>query len=188
MMIAQHMAMSATVQKCSFFGDRLHLPISFSRSWKICHASFRRKQLTVRPRPRHRRLQSCCRLYSNPSWGKTATVKTSISRPSRLPFCRAHGVRTWVLEFSAMPSTLTHLECSQSGCGHPVDYSPTRNLCPECGSPLLARYDLDKAKQTLTLDALRMRPHTMRRYDEVLPDARPVNDHLRVKFLEHAPG
>ena len=73
-----------------------------------------------------------------------------------------------------MPSTLTHLECSRSGCGHTIDYSPARNLCPECGSPLLARYDLDKAKQTLTLDTLRTRPHTMWRYDEVLPDARPV--------------
>ncbi len=174
MMIARHMAMSATVQKCSFSGDRLHLPISFSRSWKFCPASFRRKQLTVRPRPRLRRLQTCCRLYTNPSWGKTATVKTSISRPSRLPFFRAHGVPTWVLECPAMPSTLTHLECSRSACGHTIDYSPARNLCPECGSPLLARYDLDKAKQTLTLDSLRTRPHTMWRYDEVLPDARPV--------------
>ena len=129
----------------------------------------------MRPRPRLRHLQTRYRLYSNPSWGKIATVKTSISRPSRLPFSRAHGVHTWVLECPAMPSTLTHLECSRSGCGHTIDYSPARNLCPECSSPLLARYDLDKARQTLTLYSLRTRPHTMRRYDEVLPDARPVS-------------
>lgn len=73
-----------------------------------------------------------------------------------------------------MPSTLTHLECSRSGCRHIVDCSPVRNLCTECGSPLLARYDLDKARKSLTHDALRARPHTMWRYDEVLPDARPV--------------
>ena len=78
-----------------------------------------------------------------------------------------------MLECPAMPSTLTHLECSQSGCGHTIDYSPARNLCPECGSPLLARYDLDKAKKTLTLDALTTRPHTMWRYDEVLPTPGP---------------
>jgi threonine synthase len=43
------------------------------------------------------------------------------------------------------------------------------NLCPECGKPLLARYDLAKAAQTLTKEALRQRPANLWRYAEVLP-------------------
>lgn len=43
------------------------------------------------------------------------------------------------------------------------------NLCPACGKPLLARYDLETAKRTLTPAALRDRPATLWRYAEVLP-------------------
>lgn len=43
------------------------------------------------------------------------------------------------------------------------------NLCPACGKPLLARYDLDAAKRTLTKAALHDRPPTLWRYAEVLP-------------------
>lgn len=43
------------------------------------------------------------------------------------------------------------------------------NLCPACGKPLLARYDLARAAQTLTPDALAARPQTLWRYEEVLP-------------------
>ena len=39
---------------------------------------------------------------------------------------------------------------------------------------MLARYDLAAAERTLTLDALRTRPRTMWRYEEVLPGASPV--------------
>jgi threonine synthase len=39
---------------------------------------------------------------------------------------------------------------------------------------LIARYDLSAAKRTLTLEALRTRPRTMWRYEEVLPGAPPV--------------
>lgn len=64
-------------------------------------------------------------------------------------------------------STLTHLECS--ACR--THYTPDRlfNLCPACGKPLLARYDLERAARTLTPTALRRRPATLWRYAEVLP-------------------
>lgn len=64
-------------------------------------------------------------------------------------------------------STLTHLECSAcKEC-----YEPDRlwNLCPACGKPLLARYDLDRAAETLTKQDLARRPPGMWRYAEVLP-------------------
>src|SRR5262245_11662217 len=72
-----------------------------------------------------------------------------------------------------MPSTLTHLQCSRPDCANVVSHTALRNLC-SCGAPLLARYDLSAAERTLTLDALRTRPRTMWRYEEVLPGAPPV--------------
>ncbi len=71
-----------------------------------------------------------------------------------------------------MASALTHLECSK--CGTRLDYLRPQNLCPVCRSPLLARYDLAAARQTLTLEALRTRVVSMWRYEEVLPPASPV--------------
>ena len=73
-----------------------------------------------------------------------------------------------------MLSTLSHLECSRPGCGSVVSHALAHNLCTVCNSPLLARYDLEKARQTLTLQALRTRGASMWRYAEVLPDAIPV--------------
>ncbi len=73
-----------------------------------------------------------------------------------------------------MPSALSHLECSQPACAATLDFSPARNLCPSCQAPLLARYDLDGAKRTLSLDALAGRRPTMWRYEEVLPGVEPV--------------
>ncbi len=73
-----------------------------------------------------------------------------------------------------MPSTLTHLECSRSTCGNVLQYSSLQNLCPVCHGPLLARYDLATARQTLTRSALATRPVSMWRYEEVMPAATPV--------------
>ena len=74
---------------------------------------------------------------------------------------------------AAVPSsTQTHLECSR--CAAEYDYSSARNLCDECASPLLARYDLETARSSLSLAALTNRPHNLWRYTEVLPDAVPV--------------
>ena len=71
------------------------------------------------------------------------------------------------------PSSQTHLECSR--CGSDFAYSPAQNLCSQCSSPLLARYDLDAAKRTFNLQALARRPDTIWRFSEVLPDAEPVS-------------
>jgi len=73
-----------------------------------------------------------------------------------------------------MPSTMTHLQCSNAACKKAASYSSLQNLCPTCNAPLLARYDLALAGRTLTLDALRDRARTMWRYEEVLPAAPPV--------------
>jgi len=73
-----------------------------------------------------------------------------------------------------MSSPLTHLQCSRQVCKKVVSPTSLQNLCPACNSPLLARYDLSYARQTLTLEALRTRARTMWRYEEVLPDAAPV--------------
>ncbi|MCL4860075.1 MAG: threonine synthase [Caldilineaceae bacterium] len=68
---------------------------------------------------------------------------------------------------TATRSTLTHLECGK--CAATYDANQLINLCPACGRPLLVRYDLKKAAQTLTKAALAARPATLWRYEEVLP-------------------
>src|SRR5262245_29721120 len=73
-----------------------------------------------------------------------------------------------------MSSALIHLQCSRPACGKVTSYSSLQNLCPACNSPLLVRYDLSSAGETLTLNALRTRARTMWRYEEVLPGASPV--------------
>jgi threonine synthase len=74
-----------------------------------------------------------------------------------------------------MSSAITHLQCSRENCGKVISHAALQNLCPVCKSPLLARYDLDAARQTLNLDALRDRVRSMWRYEEVLPGAPPVS-------------
>ncbi len=63
-------------------------------------------------------------------------------------------------------STLSNLECSETGKLFPVD--ELRNLSPE-GAPLLARYNLQVAARTLRPDYLGGRRADMWRYHEVLP-------------------
>src|SRR5687768_5551805 len=62
---------------------------------------------------------------------------------------------------------VTHLECSLCGLRH--EAGVPQNLCTDCGKPLLVRYDLEKAAQTLTPDSLSSRESTLWRYREVLP-------------------
>ena len=64
-------------------------------------------------------------------------------------------------------STLTHLECG--ACRGEFEAETLQNLCPRCGKPLLARYDLAKAATTLRADSLRGREPSLWRYAEVLP-------------------
>ncbi|HEV7698725.1 MAG TPA: threonine synthase [Pyrinomonadaceae bacterium] len=62
---------------------------------------------------------------------------------------------------------VTHLECALCGLRHEANV--LQNLCIECGKPLLVRYDLDKAAETLTKDSLTGRVSSLWRYREVLP-------------------
>ena len=85
-----------------------------------------------------------------------------------------------------MPSTLTHLQCSRDTCAKVVPHTSLQNLCSACKAPLLARYDLSVARRTLNLDALRTRPYTMWRYEEVLPGAPPITLGEGMTPLVHA--
>ncbi len=64
-------------------------------------------------------------------------------------------------------SYLSHLECPE--CARDCAADELRTVCPECGSPLLARYDLPLARARLDRDALVARPNTMWRWRELLP-------------------
>jgi threonine synthase len=64
-------------------------------------------------------------------------------------------------------STLTHLECGMCGTRYTADR--LHNLCTHCQRPLLARYDLEHAAQTLTPETLAQRKPGLWRYAEVLP-------------------
>jgi len=64
-------------------------------------------------------------------------------------------------------SFLTHLECGL--CRGRLAADGLRNLCPKCGKPLLARYDLDGARAAVTPSAIAGREPTMWRYRELLP-------------------
>lgn len=64
-------------------------------------------------------------------------------------------------------SALTHLECSI--CGERHDATELHTVCTACGRALFARYDLEHAKASLSLDSLAGRPWSMWRYAEVMP-------------------
>src|SRR5262245_24854731 len=87
---------------------------------------------------------------------------------------------------SCTMSNISCLECSRPACRKVTSYSAARNLCPVCGAPLLARYDLDAARRTLTLSGLQSRARSMWRYQEVLPDGPPVTLGEGMTPLVHA--
>jgi threonine synthase len=62
---------------------------------------------------------------------------------------------------------VTHLECGLCGLEH--EARRLLNLCSNCGKPLLVRYDLERAKITLTKESLAGRRADLWRYREVLP-------------------
>jgi threonine synthase len=62
---------------------------------------------------------------------------------------------------------VTHLECAACGLKH--EARRLHNLCTECGKPLLVRYDLERAGDTLTKESLSARRADLWRYKEVLP-------------------
>ncbi len=67
---------------------------------------------------------------------------------------------------SARHSFLDHLACPRCAATHAAE--ARHNLC-DCGSPLLARYDLAGLGAALSRDALTSRPPDLWRYHELLP-------------------
>ncbi|PYQ02548.1 MAG: threonine synthase [Acidobacteria bacterium] len=65
---------------------------------------------------------------------------------------------------------LTHLECTK--CGRRYEPGQVLNLC-ECGAPLFARYNLDRAAKNMRPGHLALREPTLWRYDDVLPVDNP---------------
>ncbi len=63
-------------------------------------------------------------------------------------------------------SFISHLECPQ--CGKVFSWKEVHHLCA-CSSPLLTRYDLEKAKRFMTKESLAGREASMWRYRELLP-------------------
>jgi threonine synthase len=70
-------------------------------------------------------------------------------------------------------SFLTHLECGL--CKKEYDSNKIWNLCPECGKPLLARYDIEAAKKAFPKEKLKGRVNTLWRYKEMLPVLKEEN-------------
>jgi len=67
-------------------------------------------------------------------------------------------------------TTLTHLECTR--CARRVEAGRAWNLC-ECGGPLTARYDLERARQSWSRDWVNNGPSNIWRYAPVLPVSKP---------------
>ncbi|MGI6574382.1 MAG: threonine synthase [bacterium] len=68
-------------------------------------------------------------------------------------------------------SFVSHLECPK--CQKSYSTQEIQHLCG-CGSPLLARYDLEQVKKVMTKEALKSRAANMWRYLELLPVSDPV--------------
>ena len=62
----------------------------------------------------------------------------------------------------------THLECSVPCSDARYDARVEQHLCPKCGMPLLARYDLDRAREWKR-DSLAGRDANLWRYRELMP-------------------
>jgi len=64
-------------------------------------------------------------------------------------------------------SFITYLQCYS--CGNHFNAEKIQTFCPDCQSPLLARYDLIAAREELDRDEFRHRPRGMWRWQELLP-------------------
>src|SRR4051812_42275755 len=81
-----------------------------------------------------------------------------------IPNSTTRGVGSW----SRALSYFTHLECSVPCSAARYDARIEQHLCPSCGMPLLARYDLQAAR-AWSRDSLASREPTMWRYRELMP-------------------
>lgn len=64
-------------------------------------------------------------------------------------------------------SYLSHLQCS--GCDREYSHREIHTFCPECQSPLLAIYDLERAHREVDRDEISHRNKGMWRWSELLP-------------------
>ncbi len=64
-------------------------------------------------------------------------------------------------------SYLTHLQCTK--CDRIYDHTRLQTFCLDCQAPLLARYDLETARQQIDREAIKNRPRGMWRWRELLP-------------------
>ena len=69
-------------------------------------------------------------------------------------------------------SHLSHLECSRTGTTYDADQVQGVS---DVGAPLLARYDLERVRASVTRDEIATRPSDLWRYHEVLPVRDPRN-------------
>ncbi len=69
-------------------------------------------------------------------------------------------------------SSLSHLECSATGERYDADQVQGVSAV---GKPLLARYDLEQVRATVTREEIAGRPHDLWRYHEVLPVRDPAH-------------
>ena len=67
---------------------------------------------------------------------------------------------------------ISYLECTR--CGEHLSADRPQNVCPKDGGVLFVRYDLASLKGKLRREDLSGRVASMWRYDEVLPEAKPV--------------
>lgn len=70
-------------------------------------------------------------------------------------------------------SYFSHLQCAS--CHRTFDPNLVHTFCVDCSAPLLARYDVEDARQHMDRDAFRTRPRGMWRWHEMLPVFRPEN-------------
>ena len=87
-----------------------------------------------------------------------------------MPFLR---LPTWpqgfkaALPIAASVSFLSNLECGNCGTRHEADR--LQNLCTKCAKPLLARYDLARAKERVTRATFERGEDTLWRFRDLLP-------------------
>lgn len=71
-----------------------------------------------------------------------------------------------------LESALTHLACPE--CGRQFDADQPQTICPDCNSPIFARYNLENLKNRLSKEAVRARPQGIWRWAELLPVRDPA--------------
>ncbi|MDF2571685.1 MAG: thrC 2, partial [Sporomusa sp.] len=62
---------------------------------------------------------------------------------------------------------MSHLECPKCNANH--NPHKLTQVCPDCGAPLLVRYDLNKVKDNFKKEDLVNRKPDLWRYRELLP-------------------